>query len=151
MANPEHVALARQGSASVNAFARQTPPMPLDLSGADLAGADLRDCEIQESNLAGANLAGADLRNARLGGTDLRGAILRDADARGAGLHRANLQGADLRGIKMDPIGVGHQLMCASPNTFANVHWDKERLEEVLNALNLNKDWEIRYEILPKA
>jgi len=151
MANPEHVALVRQGSAATNKFASENPDVVLDLSGADLTGLDLQECILQEANLAGANLTGADLRNARLPGADLRGAILRDADARGAGLHRAKLLDADLRGIKVDAIGIGRQLMCASPNTFQNARWDKERLEEILSVLNLNRDWEIRYQIVPRA
>lgn len=151
MANPDHLALVRQGSAAVNKFVEENPRVPLDLSGADLAGVDLQECALFRANLAGANLAGANLRNARLGGADLRGANLRDADARGASFHQAILVGADLRGIKLEPIGVGHQLMCVSPNTFQNTRWDRERLEDILAAINLNQDWEIRYQIVPKG
>ena len=58
MANPEHLALARNGSKSINAFASQTPRVALDLTGADLTEMDLRDCDLQEGNLAGVNLTG---------------------------------------------------------------------------------------------
>ena len=150
MANPEHLALVRQGSADVNKFVEENPRAPLDLSGADLAGMDLRGYVLGRANLAGANLAGADLRDTRLGGADLRGAVLRDADARGTSFHQAILAGADMRGVKLDQIGVGHQLMCVSPNTFQDSRWDRERLEEILAAINLNQDWEIRYQIVPR-
>ena len=151
MANAEHLTLVRQGSAAANSYASEHPGEFFDLSGADLAGTDLQGCNLPEANLAGANLSGADLRKANLGGADLRGATLRDADARGTALHRAKLQDADLRGINLEPIGVGRQLMCVSANTFQNARWDRARIEEVLAVLNLNRDWEIRYEIVPRA
>lgn len=150
MANPEHLALVKQGCAAVNKFVEENPRIPLDLSGADLAGIDLRGCTLFRANLSGANLTGADLRDSRLGGADLSGAILRNADARGANFHQTVFVGADLRGIQLDKIGVGPQRICASPDAFQNVHWDKERLEEILAAMNLNEDWEIRYQIVPK-
>jgi len=150
MANPEHLALVREGSAAVNKFAGENPGTHLDLSGADLSGLDLRGYNLSDANLAGANLAGADLRTSGLGGTDLRGAILRDADVRGTPLHRAKLQDADLRGVNLEAIGVGRQLVCTSAVSFQDVRWDKERLEEILTILNLNRDWEIRWEIVPR-
>lgn len=151
MANSEHVALVREGSAAVAKFATENPGVHLDLSGADLHGLDLRGYNLSEANLAGADLTGCDLRTSGLGGADLRGATLRDADARGTGLHRAKLQESDLRGVNLEPIGVGRQTVCASAVSFQNARWDKERLEELLGILNLNRDWEIRYELVPKA
>jgi len=161
MANPEHLALAREGSAAVNRFASQNPGVPLDLSGADLSSTQLQGCSLQAANLSGADfaganlrnadLSGADLRNASLAGVDLRSANLRGADARGAVIHRARLDDADLRGLAMEAIGVGRQLVCTSPSTFQNARWDRARLEEMLSMLNLNRDWEIRYEIVPRA
>ena len=51
MANPEHVALVRQGAEAISTW-RETPPFKqLNLHRADLRGADLR----------GANLRAADL------------------------------------------------------------------------------------------
>ncbi len=151
MANPEHVALVREGSEAISKFATDNPGVHLDLSGADLHGVDLRNCNLSEANMAGADLTGADLRTSGLGGTDLRGANLRNADVRGTALHRAKLQESDLRGVNLEPIGVGRQLVCTSALSFQNARWDKERLEEILGILNLNRDWEIRYELVPKA
>ena len=150
MANPEHLALVHAGSAAVNKFIGENPGTRLDLSGADLSGRDLRGYNLTDANLAGANLAGADLRTSGLGGTDLRGAILRDADVRDTPLHRAKLQEADLRGVNVEAIGVGRQLVCTSAGSFQGVRWDRERLEEILGILNLNRDWEIRWEIVPR-
>ncbi len=151
MADPQHVALVREGSAAINKFAADNPGAHLDLSGADLSGLDLRGCNLSDANLAGANLASADLRTSGLGGADLRGATLRDADVRGTPLHRSKLQQADLRGVNLEPIGVGRQLVCTSALSFQDVRWDKERLEEILKILNLNRDWEIRWEIVPRG
>lgn len=150
MANPAHVDLVRGGAAAVAQFVRENPGTPLDLEGADLSGLDLEGCLLGEANLVGANLSGTNLRRANLGGANLRGADLRNADVRDTALHRARLQEADLRGISLEAIGVGRQLMCASAATFENSRWDRERLEEILRILNLNKDWEIRYEIVAK-
>jgi uncharacterized protein YjbI with pentapeptide repeats len=151
MAIPEHVALVREGSAAVTKFQTDNPGAKLDLSGADLHGVDLRNCNLSDANLAGADLTGADLRSSGLGGTDLRGATLLNADVRGTALHRAKLQECDLRGVNLEAIGVGRQLVCTSPVSFQNARWDKAKLEEILGILNLNRDWEIRYEIVPKA
>lgn len=151
MANPEHVALVREGSAAVNTYAGEHPGTRLDLAGADLAGADLAGANLNDADLSGANLAGATLRNCGLGGCDLRGADLRGADVRGTPLHRSKLQNADLRGVVLDPIGVGRQLLCASAASFQDVRWDRERIEEFLQMLSTNKDWEVRWEIVPKC
>ena len=150
MANSEHVAMLREGSAAFNKFAGADPAVHPDLSGADLSGLDLRGYNLSDANLAGANLTGTDLRASGLGGTDLRGATLRNADVRGTPLHRAKMQEADLRGANIDPIGVGRQLVCTSAASFQGVRWDRERLEEILAILNQNRDWEIRWEIVPR-
>jgi len=151
MANPEHVALVREGSAAVTKFLGDNPGTKLDLSGADFHGLDLRGCNLSQSNLTGADLSGADLRTTILGGADLRGATLRGADVRGTSLHQAKLQESDLRDVNVEAIGVGRQLVCAAPHSFEGAHWDKERLAEIIGILNLNRDWEIRYELVPKA
>jgi uncharacterized protein YjbI with pentapeptide repeats len=86
MANPEHVALLRQGSAGWNKWRGGNPGLDIDLSRADLDGA----------NLKGAKLSGADLSHANLDSADLREATLYDATLIGADLGRANLDSADL-------------------------------------------------------
>ncbi len=156
MANPDHVSVVKQGTEATNRYVDGHPDEPLDLTGADLPGLDLSGCNLVKANFAGANLAAANFSSANLQGGSLAAANLengnlRDADCRGTGLHRARLQGADLRGAKMDKIGAGAQLMCASANTFQGAHWEKAQLEEILEIINLNKDWEVRYEIVPRS
>jgi uncharacterized protein YjbI with pentapeptide repeats len=151
MANPEHLALVRSGVEALNRFAREHEDVALDLEGADLRGLDLRDARLQAARLAGANLAGSDLRNTRLHAADMRGCDLRRADLRGIGLHRADLTGADLRGARFEAFGDGGQQMCISAASFQGVHWDREELERILALINLNPDWEVRYEIVPRV
>src|SRR3990170_1268313 len=150
MAHPDHVALARRGAAALNRFAADNPSVSLDLSGADLSGLDLSNCRLQGARLDGADLSRCDLRNARLNSASLRNAVLRDADARGASFHRADLSGADLRGLRLDAVGLGGQRICISPATFEGARWDREEIERLLSLINLNSDWEVRYEIVPR-
>ncbi len=100
------------------------------------------------AKLAGANLEGADLGNARLPTADLTNVNLRNADLRGASMHRANLSGADLRGAKIEALAPGQ--VCLAPPFFEGVHWDRDALERVMGIINLNPDWEIRYQIVAK-
>jgi uncharacterized protein YjbI with pentapeptide repeats len=151
MANAEHLALVEQGTEAINRFAEANPTVGLDLAGADLSGRDLRSARLMGADLRGANLSGCDLREARLTNVNFTGADLRDADARGASFHHANFTGADLRGIRLDPFGEEALVMCISPTTFQGARWDRQRLEHILEVVNLNSDWQIRYEITPKG
>jgi uncharacterized protein YjbI with pentapeptide repeats len=130
MANPEHLALLRQGVDVWNAWRAKEPSIVPDLvraylSGADLAGANLSGANLSGANLSGANLAGAlvraylneaDLSGANLSGADLSGAILiraylneailagadlSGAILLGADLYWAHLKGADLSGAEL--------------------------------------------------
>ena len=150
MANTEHLALVEQGTEAINRFAEANPTVGLDLAGADLAGRDLRSARLMGADLRGAGLSGCDLRGAGLTNVNLTGADLRNADARGATFHHANLTDADLRGLRLDPFGADSLVMCISATTFRGARWDRERLEHVLEILNLNSDWQIRYEITPR-
>jgi hypothetical protein len=99
--DPEHLAVARNGTLAIAEWREKSPRERLKLAGADIRKAPLR----------GANLANADLRGARLERTTLAGAILNDADLEGAalfdadladaGLHGSNLWGAYLDGANM--------------------------------------------------
>jgi uncharacterized protein YjbI with pentapeptide repeats len=151
MANAEHLALVHQGVEAINRFSEANPNSELDLSGADLSGRDLRAARLMGADLRGANLSGCDLREARLTNVNLERADLRDADARGAAFHHANLTQADLRGLRLDAFGAETLVMCISPSTFKGAHWDRERIEHILEILNLNADWAIRYEITPRS
>jgi uncharacterized protein YjbI with pentapeptide repeats len=150
MADPDHVALARQGPEALSRFVAENPSVALDLSGADLSGLDLHNCRLQGARLDGTDLSRCDLRNVRFNSASLKNALLRDADARGASFHRADLTGADLRGLRLNAIGIGGQRICIGPLTFEGTRWDRDQLERILALINLNPDWEVRYEIAPK-
>ena len=150
MADPEHLALIRSGVDAVNKLAREQRDLEHDLEGADLRGLDLRNVRLLGARLTGADLEGADLRHARLNSADMRDCNLRGADLRGTGLHRADLTGADLRGARFDTIGVSDQRVCISPASFQGVHWDREKIEHILELINLNPDWKVRWELVAK-
>ncbi len=151
MADEEHLELVRGGVEALNAFTKEHADVSLDLREADLRGMDLRNARIQGARLGGANLEGCDLRDARFNSSDMRGCNLRNADLRNTSMHRVVLTGADLRGAKIGRLGIGHQRMCISPATFEDVNWEREELERILAMINLNPDFEIRYEIVPRA
>ena len=106
MANPEHLAILRQGVKRWNNWRQQYPEMHPDLSEARLEGADLRDADLSETflvdadlnhaNLSGANLRKAGLPSANLGGANLQQASLEGAELTYANLTTANLRNADL-------------------------------------------------------
>ena len=118
MANPEHIAIARQRPFAIarwRARSFQTRPR-LDLSGAylsgirlpgvDLAHDDLSEIDLTSADLRHANCAGARLRQAYLTRCNLTRANFADAQAAGAVFTRSNLRGAnfhnaDLRGADL--------------------------------------------------
>ena len=151
MANGEYLELVGRGVEAINAFTKEHEDVSLDLREADLSGMDLRNVRMQGARLGGANLESCDLRGARLNSSDMRGCNLRNADLRNANMHRAVLTGADLRGAQLGRLGIGSQRMCISPATFEDVNWDRDELERILEMINLNPDWEVRYEIVPRG
>ncbi|MDP2727159.1 MAG: toll/interleukin-1 receptor domain-containing protein [Dehalococcoidia bacterium] len=96
MANPEHVAVVRQGKEATDEWRKAHPGERLDLSGADLSGANLMDADLRRADLIVANLGRADLTWAHLSRADLFGADLTGADLTGANLIRADLTAANL-------------------------------------------------------
>ena len=150
MASGEHLKLVQRGVEAINAFTKEHEDVSLDLREADLSGMDLRNVRMQGARLGGANLEGCDLRGARFNSSDMRGCNLRDADLRNTSLHRAVLTGSDLRGAKIGRLGIGNQRMCISPATFEGVNWERDDLERILEMINLNPDWEVQYEIVPR-
>lgn len=111
MANDEHLALLRQGSAIWNEWRERSPgEKPIlsladlnqaDLSNANLSGANLYEADLSGANLSRANLFGADLRRADLSQADLSLAALRRANLSNADLSNADLTGADLRNTNL--------------------------------------------------
>lgn len=106
VANPEHLAVLKQGVAGWNAWRATNPHILPDLKQADLSKIDLRD-----ANLQGADLHLAFLNGAKLQRAELRQATLQQADLQEANLQRAillqselydtNLHGANLEGVML--------------------------------------------------
>lgn len=69
MANPEHVALIKQGAEAIAQRREKHPLVGLDLRGADLTRAILWGAELSGADLSGAILRGAILTDALLWGT----------------------------------------------------------------------------------
>ena len=99
MANPEHVAIVRQGITAIQQFKRSFEALDLSdarLDGIHLVGAPLCDVNFSGASLVGAYLSGAYLHGAKFSGADLTNAFLRNTVLSRADLRRANLRGADL-------------------------------------------------------
>ena len=130
MANPEQLAVLKEGVPKWNEWRKHSPDVRpsatrattiarwrtvepaagdflyvVHLNEAHLAGASLMGVDFRESDLSGANLQGADLRGARMISANLQRADLRNADLRGAQLlgtvfHQTVLGGTNLNGAK---------------------------------------------------
>jgi hypothetical protein len=96
MANPEHLAILKQGVEAWNAWYNQHRAIELDLTNPTLSIDDVLEANLAEIALNVANLSGANLRGANLCGAILVGANLRGANLRGAILVGANLADANL-------------------------------------------------------
>jgi hypothetical protein len=101
MANPEHLAILKQGFRAWNRWREEYRKDPLDLSGAELSTANLYGADLHEVNLTGAKLSLASLSDADLSDTNLSGANLQSANLSGADLRGANLRGAQLTAADM--------------------------------------------------
>jgi uncharacterized protein YjbI with pentapeptide repeats len=106
MANPEHLAILKEGvevwnnwryeNLDINPDLSWANLIWTDLSGAYLLGAELYQANLSEANLTGADLTGANLSRANLSWADLYQADLSWADLTRADLSWASLYGADL-------------------------------------------------------
>ncbi len=100
MANPEHLAMLKQGVKAWNEWRGKNQIIVPDLSGADLSAIDLRGASLVWADLTQANLSGANLAEVRLNWAHLIGADLSEACLTRAFLGEAKLIGAKL--IKTD-------------------------------------------------
>ena len=106
MANPEHLAILKQGVGQWNKWMLEHQEVTADLSGVRLEEADLSGVWFVRSDLTEADFFKADLRGASLVRANLRGARLalanlHDADIKRADLTRANLHGANLANTEL--------------------------------------------------
>src|SRR5262249_10328082 len=90
MANPEHVAVVKDGEVAIRAWREQHPDERLDLTKADF----------RRFTLLNVDLSGADLREAWLERADLAGVDLCKANLRGAHLHEARLNGVNMGAVR---------------------------------------------------
>ncbi len=91
MANPEHLAILKQGLEQWNKWREEHPGVRPELHMADLAAENLCRADLSWAILSGANLNEAKLIMANLLGADLRGARLSGARLTGANLSSTNL------------------------------------------------------------
>lgn len=98
MANPEQLAILRQGVDVWNKWREENPDVKIDLSDADLG----------KSSLSGVNLSQVRLRRANLFRADLRRANLCKANLGKANLFEANLMDADLGKASLRDANLGH-------------------------------------------
>ena len=106
MANPEHLAILRQGVEVWNRWRKDHLGREPDLSramlrGHDLAGASLHSANLSNADLAESVLAYANLVDANLIGANLRESALVLAQLVYASLNRANLTGVNLTGANL--------------------------------------------------
>ena len=86
MANPQHLALIKQGSVYWNFWRDQYPAVLPDLSGANLKGAYLVG-----ANLKGVNFFKANLEAANLAQANIEGAYFKEANLEGATMPNGRL------------------------------------------------------------
>jgi uncharacterized protein YjbI with pentapeptide repeats len=133
MANPEHLAILKQGVEQWNRWRVEHPdirPELMDayLIGANLNRANLSGAHLYRANLYDASLTGASLRGANLEVADLRLADLSAADLCGANislaeLHEAKLGEADLRGASLAGANLSQATLNRANLDGAHLHW----------------------------
>ena len=102
MANPEHLAILKQGVEVWNRWREEHPEIQPDLRWAHLGG----------SHLNGVNFRHADLREAHIGRAYLNHADFFDADLYGANFHGSDLRGANLCRARLFETVFSQALLC---------------------------------------
>jgi uncharacterized protein YjbI with pentapeptide repeats len=93
MANPEHVAILKQGVEVWNEWREDNPEIMPDLTEAILSNEDLKNVNLSHAKLRGSSLRGANVSCAILKQTNLRGVNFTDVN-----LTNSDMKGADLSG-----------------------------------------------------
>jgi uncharacterized protein YjbI with pentapeptide repeats len=102
MANPEQLAILKEGVTAWNAWRDRHRDVRPDLREADLSDMDLGGANLEWADLRRANLSWTRFAEARLWGATLREAKLVHADLRGAvGVWEESLAGAELSGAQV--------------------------------------------------
>jgi uncharacterized protein YjbI with pentapeptide repeats len=96
MANPEHVAILKQGVKAWNEWRKSGSGQAVDLTQADFSRAKLNGVILGRAELGEADFSEADLTSANLNDADLISTNLRRANLRGASLLRSAVDKADL-------------------------------------------------------
>jgi uncharacterized protein YjbI with pentapeptide repeats len=146
----ELIAILRSDKAEFERFRDQNPRVELDLSGADLSGCDLAGAALAGVKLSNASFRDADCTKAVFRFANLSGADLRGAKLEGANFHQAVLEGANLEDATLGSFAAPPR-MCLHVDSFRGVRWSREQLEMMLQILNENVNWEIRYQLVPKG
>ena len=108
MANPEHLAILKQGVEQWNkVWRKEHLEVRPDLREADLEKAELSGADLSRANLSKAKLRKVDLRGAQLFRANLIGAYLRRADLRRADLREATFNLANLSEAKLSEANFG--------------------------------------------
>lgn len=101
MANPEYLAILKEGVEAWNQFKIKYDSHPLRYL---YGGVCLSDCVLRGINLNGANLSGVTFKNTDLSYANLGFADLSQANLQGADLSYAYLEGANLSGAKLSKV-----------------------------------------------
>ena len=120
MANPEHVAILKQGVEVWNEWRMANQEVRPDLSEASLRGTNLSEADLSGANLSGANLSEANLSEANLVKAKLSKANLFEADLFEADLSKADLR-ANLFGAKLTLADLSGANLFGAKLTFADL------------------------------
>jgi hypothetical protein len=96
MANPEHLAILKQGVEVWNRWRTANEDLETNLQSAELAGMDLRGVNFYRTDLSSVNLAEADLSRAVFRGANALEANFRSSLLSGADFMHADITGSDL-------------------------------------------------------
>ena len=145
MAEPQHSALAKQGTQAIARWREERfwRRRRLDLSGASLSGArlvnvdlsrddlsridltnsDLRLADLSRANLQAAHLWRSNLANSNLTGANLAGAALGRTNLAGSSLQGADLRRADLTSADLTRANLASANLAGANLTGANLSW----------------------------